>query len=88
MDEARKEKLLSALFSIFANKHQASIGQSIPVQTLWLNMGEAGFTNADEFKEIVHITQDASYAVHTPSGSDELGSLALTEAGYAASRNL
>lgn len=88
MNEARKEELLTALFSIFANKHQASIGQSIPVKTLWFNMGEAGFTDADEFKELMQITVDGNYAVPTPGGPSNLGSLALTEAGYAASRNL
>ncbi|MDQ9172205.1 hypothetical protein Q8A64_17475 [Oxalobacteraceae bacterium R-40] len=88
MNDARKVELLNALFFIFAKKHQASIGESVPVKTLWINMSDAGFTDPDELGELMQIALDGSFAVHTPGGPGDPGGLALTEAGYAASRNV
>lgn len=82
MNEDRKTDLLN---QILADLSKMNIGpaQAMPVRTVWLRASKRGGITVEDLDAVLTWATEIDVMTFTPGGIAGLGSIALTDQGYA-----
>lgn len=82
MNEQRKQDVLTDVLKDLSEMNIGP-GQNVPVKTIWLRATNRGVTEGAELTKALQLGVDSEWLTFTAGGIANMGSITLTDTGYA-----